>query len=216
MNKKLLWLIPFMLALLVLTSCEFLNKKTTEKAVPSKRKIASLNPYPNHSKNQIPVSNKVASAVVLVKDQKPICALSTTKAPHLVPEFLKVAPRRNTLDIKLPQCRQQEASMIKSTIGEAIVLDKHGGYKTAGPHVALAGACFGGAALSLAFTDTEWFQTKRDAKLVRGSGFFSGMVYTAGTILKSPHWSNVLKSFGITGICATGTTVALYIFEKDL
>ena len=214
MNKKLLWLIPFITALLVLTSCEFLNKKSTEKAVASKRKIASVNPYPNHSKNQ-PVSNKVASAVVLVKDKKPICTLSTAKAPHLVPKPLKVDPRRNTLNLKLPQCRQQEASMIRSTIGEAIVLDKYGGYKTAGPPIALATVtwCLIGTSLNLAISDHEF--RKNNEKTVKKTMKWIGTVFAGVTVAGDFMKSSYLKSLGITGLCYTGTTFALYLFEKE-
>ena len=207
---------PFITALLVLTSCEFLNKKTTEKAVSSKRKIASVNPYQNPSRNQISVSNKAVSAVVLVKDQKPICTLSVAKAPHLVPESLKVDPRRNTLDLKLPQCRQQEASMIKRTIGEAIVLDKHGGYRTAGPPFALgaASSCFIGVSASLVIDryGLSRAQTKEEKK---ESAYISGIAAATAHVIGELNKFSFMKNVGMAGMCAVGTNIAVYLFEKE-
>ena len=209
---------PFITALLVLTSCEFLNKKTTEKAVPSKRKIASLNPYQNPSRNQISVSNKAVSAVVLVKDKKPICTLSAAKAPHLVSKHLKVDPRRNTLDLKLPQCRQQEASMIRSTMEEAIVLDKYGGYRTAGPPViGVAAWCLLGASLSLAIGDpAELRRHHKDTKSFRHGGAGAGGLYFVGEIVDNylKSLGSIAKGLGIAGLCNVGTTTALYLFAE--
>ena len=206
MNKKLLYLIPFMAALLVLT---------VEKAVASKRKFASLNSYQNHSKNQIPVSNKGVSAVVLVENEKPICTLSVAQDPHLVPESVKVDPQQNTLDLKLPQCSQEEASMIKSTIEEAIVLDKHGGYRTAGPPIALGVAswCLIGISSSRV---PGWVMSKeKKEELIKKSldfrGIASSIFYVIGDFKMSPF----MKSLGIAGFCSIGTDLAtVYLFAE--
>ena len=219
---------PFMLALLVLTSCEFLNKKTTEKAVSSKRKIASVNPYQNPSRNQISVSNKAVSAVVLVKDQKPICTLSVAKAPHLVPESLKVDPRQNTLDLKLPQCSQEKASMIKRTIGEAIVLDKHGGYRTAGPPIALGVTawCLLGTSFSLMWNDPQRLRSKhKNSDSFRRRGAFYTTATALGVFIGNLELEKAFRPLqyaigssagmlGVAGICNTGTTVAIYLFAE--
>ena len=212
MNKKILWLVPFITALFVLTSCEFLNKKSAEKTTASERKIASVRPNQDFSKNQIPISNQPVSAMVLFKDKKPICALSAVKNRSLVPKPFKVA-RQNTLSFKLPKCNQQDTSLIQNITQKAVFLDENLSYQTAGAPLAIGAACLGGAALGalLGHLQNPDFDNIKDVSdgllisMMGGSGsMFVGFMGLIG------KYTFMVKG-ALAGLCTTGGYVIGYL-----
>ena len=139
-NLIVLLVLPFFI------SCQHTNKiKKTEKTETSKRNIASMaSENLSHS-----VTNKADLTMVVVRNNKLICALPVNKNSNLVPYSLKHSnrPPGKVQTNNLPRCNQKDINAAHTIAQNSVPLDKHGGYQVAGLPVAAGAVCLTGVAL---------------------------------------------------------------------
>ena len=181
-------------------SCHLTAKQEVSKKELSQRKIAAIDP---NLKASAGASTRPVSTIILFQNEKPICVLSASKRPHLIPSFFKVSAQK-AVPIGLPICNQKNANKVYAMSQKSALLDKKGGYQTAGlPVLAPAVMCVAGLATGT-FASAAMHANSRDKSYQLPSAGGMMALFSTNFILQVKELGTRLavQSAGIGGVCA--------------